>query len=175
MHLLAPDGDFNVPFLRQYLPDRRVLLVCVAERQQGIISRNGLGIESIAEHTFANRQRGSGTRILLDAWLAEHEIDPAAIRGYDREFTTHLGVAVAVKSGEAEMGLGVSSAAQALGLAFRPVATERDQLAMDPASLGDPRVAALVEAISSDAFCSRLEAMGGYNLTHTGERRCSLP
>jgi putative molybdopterin biosynthesis protein len=175
MHLLAPDGDFNVPFLRQYLPDRRVLLVCVAERQQGIISRNGLGIESIAEHTFANRQRGSGTRILLDAWLAEHEIDPAAIRGYDREFTTHLGVAVAVKSGEAEMGLGVSSAAQALGLAFRPVATERYELAMDPASLGDPRVAALVEAISSDAFCSRLEAMGGYDLTHTGERRCSLP
>ncbi len=135
MHLLAPDGDFNVPFLRQYLPDRRILLVCVAERQQGIISRDGLGIESIADHTFANRQRGSGTRMLLDRWLVEHGIDPASVAGYNREFTTHLGVAVAVKSGEAEMGLGVYSAAQALGLGFSPVATERYELALDPASL----------------------------------------
>jgi putative molybdopterin biosynthesis protein len=82
---------------------------------------------------------------------------------------------VAVKSGEAEMGLGVYSAAQALGLAFRPVATERYELALDPASLGDPRVAALVAAISSDAFRERLTAMGGYDLTCTGERRCSQP
>lgn len=175
MHLLAPDGDFNVPFLRQYMPDRSVLLVCVAERQQGIISRDGLGIETIAEHTFANRQRGSGTRMLLDRWLDEHGIDPASIRGYNREFTTHLGVAVAVKSGEAEMGLGVYSAAQALGLAFSPVATERYELALDPASLEDSRVAALVDMISSDAFRARLEALGGYDLSRTGERRCSQP
>jgi putative molybdopterin biosynthesis protein len=175
MHLLAPDGDFNVPFLRQYLPDRPVLLVCVAERQQGIISRDGLGIEAIREHTFANRQRGSGTRMLLDRWLGEHGVDPASIAGYNREFTTHLGVAVAVKSGEAEMGLGVYSAARALGLAFSPVATERYELALDPASLEDSRVAALVDAITSDAFRTRLEALGGYDLTCTGERRRSQP
>ena len=175
MHLLAADGDFNVPFLRQYLPDRPVLLVCVAERQQGIISRDGLGIEAITEHTFANRQRGSGTRMLLDRWLGEHGIDPATIKGYNREFTTHLGVAVAVKSGEAEMGLGVFSAAKALGLAFSPVATERYELALDPGSLEETRVAALVEAVSSDAFRARLEALGGYDLSHTGERRCSQP
>ena len=152
-----------------------VALRSVAERQQGIISRDSLGIGSIGEHTFANRQRGSGTRMLLDRWLDEHGVDPASIRGYNREFTTHLGVAVAVKSGEAEMGLGVYSAAQALGLAFSPVATERYELALDPASLEDSRVAALVDMISSDAFRSRLEAMGGYDLTHTGERRYSLP
>jgi putative molybdopterin biosynthesis protein len=175
MHLLAPDGDFNIPFLQQYMPGRPILLVCVALRQQGIISRDGLGIEAIAEHTFANRQRGSGTRMLLDRWLGEHGVDPASISGYNREFTTHLGVAVAVKSGEAEMGLGVYSAAQALGLAFSPVATERYELALDPASLEDPRVAALVDAISSDAFRARLEAMGGYDLSCTGERRCSQP
>ena len=175
MHLLAPDGDFNVPFLRQYLPDRRVLLVCVALRQQGIISRDGLGIEAIAGHTFANRQRGSGTRMLLDRWLGEHGVDPTSVAGYDREFTTHLGVAVAVKSGEAEMGLGVYSAAKALGLAFSPVATERYELALDPTSLEDPRVAALVDTISSEPFRARLEAMGGYDLTCTGERRCSRP
>ncbi|NLX49216.1 MAG: molybdopterin biosynthesis protein [Methanospirillum sp.] len=175
MHLLAPDGDFNIPFLRQYLPGQRVLLVCVAERQQGIISRDGLGIEAITGHAFANRQRGSGTRMLLDRWLDEHGVEPARVRGYDREFTTHLGVAVAVKSGEAEMGLGVYSAAQALGLAFAPVATERYELALDPGSLQDPRVSALVDAISSDAFRARLEALGGYDLTFNGERRFSLP
>lgn len=175
VHLLAPDGDFNVPFLRQYLPDRPILLVCVAERQQGIISRDGLGIDAITEHTFANRQRGSGTRMLLDHWLADHGVDPASVAGYNREFTTHLGVAVAVKSGEAEMGLGVYSAAQALGLAFRPVATDRYELALDPGSLEDPRMAALVDAVSSAAFRARLEALGGYDLTCTGERRCSRP
>ncbi len=173
MHLLAPDGDFNRPYLRQYLPDREMLLVCVAERQQGIISRHGLGIEAIADHTFANRQRGSGTRMLLDRYLAEHGIDPGSITGYDREFTTHLGVAVAVRSGEAEMGLGVYSAAGALGLAFSPVATERYELALDPSSLEDPRVAALVAAVSSEAFRDRLEALGGYDLTLTGEQRSS--
>ena len=103
--------------------------------------------------------------MLLDRWLGEHGVDPASIRGYNREFTTHLGVAVAVKSGEAEMGLGVYSAAQALGLAFSPVATERYELALDPGSLEDPRVAALVDAVSSDAFRARLEALGGYDLS----------
>lgn len=175
MHLLADDGDFNRPFLRQYLPDREILLVCVAERQQGIISRDGLGIEAIADHTFANRQRGSGTRMLLDRYLGEHGIDPGSITGYNREFTTHLGVAVAVQSGEAEMGLGVYSAAAALGLAFSPVATERYELAFDPASLDDPRVVALLEAITSETFRERLQALGGYDLTRTGERRSSRP
>lgn len=175
MHLLAEDGDFNRPFLRRYLPGREVLLVCVAERQQGVISRDGLGIEAITGHTFANRQRGSGTRMLLDRYLAEHGIDPGSIAGYDREFTTHLGVAVAVQSGEAEMGLGVYSAAVALGLAFSPVATERYEIALDPDSLDDPRVSALLSAIASDPFRERLEALGGYDLTRTGERRSSLP
>ena len=175
MHLLAEDGDFNRPFLRQYLPDREVLLVCVAERQQGIISRDGLGIEAITDHTFANRQRGSGTRMLLDRYLAEHGIDPGTVAGYNREFTTHLGVAVAVQSGEAEMGLGVYSAAAALGLEFSTVATERYELALDPASLEDSRVTALLDAISSTPFRAQLTALGGYDLTRSGERRSSLP
>ena len=175
MHLLAEDGDFNRPFLRQYIPDREVLLVCVAERQQGIISRDGLGIEAITDHTFANRQRGSGTRMLLDRYLAEHGIDPGTVAGYNREFTTHLGVAVAVQSGEAEMGLGVYSAAAALGLEFSPVATERYELALDPASLEDSRVTALLDAISSTPFRAQLTALGGYDLTRSGERRSSLP
>jgi putative molybdopterin biosynthesis protein len=175
MHLLADNGEFNLPYLRQYLPDREILLVCVAERQQGIISREGLGIEAIRSHSFANRQRGSGTRILLDRYLREHEIDPTTIEGFDREFTTHLGVAVAVKSGEAEMGLGIYSAARALGLAFSPVATERYELALDPASLDDTRVAALVDAISSAPFREHLQAFGGYDLNRTGERRFSRP
>ena len=101
MHLLAPDGEYNIPFLRKYLPDEEIVLVCVAEREQGLISREGATLDDLPALRYANRQKGSGTRLLLDYLLKERGVDPALIRGYEREFTTHLGVAFAVRSGEA--------------------------------------------------------------------------
>ncbi|TAJ43461.1 molybdopterin biosynthesis protein [Methanofollis fontis] len=171
MHLLAPDGEYNTPFLRKYLPDTDLVLVCVAEREQGLISREGASFDDLTTMTYANRQKGSGTRLLLDHLLQERGIQPAAVRGYDREFTTHLAVALAVRSGEADCGMGVYSAAQALGLHFAPVATERYELVMRADALDDPRMAAILDAIRSERFSEILEGMGGYRTAETGGMR----
>ena len=171
MHLLAPDGTYNVHYLERYMPGADLVLLCVAKRQQGIISRDGLGFEDLPGRTFVNRQRGSGTRMLLDHHLAERGIDPASISGYGREVTTHLAVALAGRTGEVEAGMGVYSAAKALGLAFVPVATERYELAIHREMLDDPRIAALIETVSSEAFKKVLRDLGGYETAETGVLR----
>ncbi len=171
MHLLAPDGSYNIPYLQRYLPDADLLLLCVAERQQGIISREGMGLDEIADHTFVNRQKGSGTRMLLDHVLQQRGINPASVSGYEREVTTHLGVALSVRTGEADAGMGVYSAARALDLAFTPVATERYELVMHRDMLDDPRVAVLIETVSSGRFKQVLRDLGGYVTDETGVMR----
>jgi putative molybdopterin biosynthesis protein len=171
MHLLAESGDYNIPYLKKYLPGEDLVLLCVAERQQGIISKSGIGFDEIPVHRFINRQRGSGTRMLLDHELKKRGISPAEIRGYEREVTTHLAVALAVKSGEADAGLCVYSAAKALGLRFIPVASERYEIALRCGHLDDPRVSALCDTIVSPAFKEILDRLGGYDTKETGVRR----
>jgi putative molybdopterin biosynthesis protein len=171
MHLLAPDGTYNTGYLKKYLPGEELVLLCVAGRQQGIVSRDGVAFPELPGHTFINRQKGSGTRMLLDAELKRAGIDPSSIRGYDREATTHLAVALAVKSGEADAGMCVYSAAKALGLPFVPVAQERYELAIRQKHMDDPRVTALCAAIASPEFKEILSRLGGYDTTETGVRR----
>jgi putative molybdopterin biosynthesis protein len=171
MHLLDEDGDYNTSYLRKLLPGEELVLLCVAGRQQGIVSRDGIGLDNLPGRLFINRQRGSGTRMLLDYELKKRGISPADIPGYEREATTHLAVALAVKTGEADAGMCVYSAAKALGLRFVPVADERYELVLRKRHLDDPRVRALFEVIKSDAFRSRLELLGGYDTTITGVTR----
>lgn len=127
-HLLAPDGSYNTMFLQKYLPGTECELLCVAEREQGIVSRTGLIFSDLPGKIFINRQKGSGTRMLLDYELKKAGIDPASLPGYEREVTTHIAVALAVKSEEADAGMCVLSAAKALGLPFVPVGRERYKL-----------------------------------------------
>jgi putative molybdopterin biosynthesis protein len=170
-HLLAEDGSYNTQFLEKYLPGTDVELICIAERQQGIVSRDSLALKDLAGRPFINRQRGSGTRMLLDYELKRAGIDPAAIPGYEREVTTHIAVALAVKSGEADAGMCVYSAAKALGLPFVPVAQERYELAFRKEHADDQRLAALIRTIRSPAFRDTLVHLGGYETTETGQQR----
>jgi len=171
MHLLAEDGDYNIPYLQKYLPGKDIVLICVTERQQGIVSIKGIDFNELQCHTFVNRQRGSGTRMLLDHLLGKDRIDPSQIQGYEREVTTHLAVALAVKSGEADAGMCVYSAAKALGLRFIPVASERYEIAIRREHLEDPRVSELCETLVSPAFKEILDRLGGYDTRATGVRR----
>jgi putative molybdopterin biosynthesis protein len=171
MHLLADDGSYNIPYLKKYMPAEDVVLICVADREQGIVSKNGIAFDELPGHTFVNRQRGSGTRMLLDHQLKAKGIDPSRIRGYEREVTTHLAVALAVKSGESEAGMCVYSAARALGLGFVPVASERYEIAIRGEHLDDPRVMALCDVIGSLEFKEILEWLGGYDTKETGVQR----
>lgn len=182
-HLLDPeDGSYNVAYIRRYLPDRRVHLVHLVERENGLIVARGnprgiRGIEDLTQPgiTFINRQGGSGTRILLDWHLQRLGIDPASIRGYGNEEFTHMAVAVAVASGAADCGLGIYAAARALGLDFLPVVTERYELVIPEEHRQSTPVQALLAAIASEEFRRRVETLGGYHTTHTGEERIVGP
>jgi putative molybdopterin biosynthesis protein len=167
-HLLADDGSYNTSYLQKYLPGTAVSLLCIAERQQGVVSRDGLTFRELPGRQFINRQKGSGTRMLLDHELKRAGIDPATIPGYEREVTTHIAVALAVKSGEADAGLCVYSAAKALGLPFVPVANERYELAFRQEHAEDPRLLALIEAVRSPSFKEILGELGGYETGETG-------
>ncbi len=171
MHLLAENGDYNIPYLEKYLPGEDIILLCVVERQQGIVSRTGIGFDDLVRHSFINRQRGSGTRMLLDHELKLRGISHDALPGYEREVTTHLAVALAVKTGEVDAGMCVYSAAKALGLSFKPVATERYEIAIRREHLDDPRVAELCAAVTSPAFKEIMDRLGGYDTRETGVRR----
>lgn len=171
VHLLAPDGTYNVRFVEEHMPKERVLLTCVARREQGIISRRRMALEDLPGVRFINRQKGSGTRLLLDHLLRETGIDPRTIPGYEREVTTHLAVALAVKTGEADAGIGVWSAAKALDLTFTPIAKERYEIAVREEYAGDFRIAALCAVIQEKPFRDRLSGLGGYDVTCAGEQR----
>ncbi len=172
-HLLADDGTYNTAYLQKYLPGTEIDLICVAGRQQGIVSRDGIAFKDLAGRQFINRQRGSGTRMLLDYELKKAGIEPSSLPGYEREVTTHIAVALAVKCGEADAGMCVYSAAKALGLSFVTVADERYELAIRREHADDPRIKALVYAIRSPEFEAILNRLGGYDTRETGKIRSS--
>jgi putative molybdopterin biosynthesis protein len=179
VHLLDPaTGEYNLSYVQRWGPAGRTLLVTLAWRQQGLLvaPANPLGITGLADLgrpdvTFVNRQRGAGTRVLLDYELERLRIDPQAIQGYDREEYSHLAVGAAVVSGAAGAGLGILAAAKALGLGFIPVTSERYELAIPAANLTHPGVRRLMEELEQQRFREAVAALGGYDTSHTGEQR----
>ena len=168
------DGDFNFPFFRKYMPGLEVTCVNLAIRHQGLIVARGnplgiRGVEDLArpDVRFINRQRGAGTRILLDYHLKQAGIDARRVAGYDKEEFTHMAVAVNVLTGTASCGLGIYAAAAALGLDFVPLARERYDLAFLP-ELADWKIETVLDLIRSQGFKTRIEALGGYETTLTG-------
>lgn len=171
MHLLCDSGDYNTCYLEKYLPGEDLVILTVAGREQGIVSKEGIGIDDIEGKQFINRQKGSGTRILFDYTLKKRGIDSSRIPGYNREVTTHIAVGLAVKTGEADAGMCVYSAAKTLGLKFVPVGNEQYEIVTQKENLSDPRITALFETVGSQEFISTLDRLGGYDTSITGRRR----
>lgn len=177
-HLLDEQtGEFNIPFIQRYLKGLPLRLVILVYRVQGLILQKGnpLSIKSIddlqrEDVVFVNRQKGSGTRLLLDKLLKEKNIPPERIKGYSTEEFTHMAVASRVASGAAHVGMGILAAAEALGLDFIPIAEERYDLIVPEEFIGLPPVKALLELISSDKeIRTRIEALGGYSTRDMGK------
>lgn len=175
-HLLDPEsGEYNFPYIRLYLKGIEVKVIHLVRREQGLMVPRGnpKGIRGLGDLlkkdvSFINRQRGSGTRILLDHTLRASSIDPKQITGYDRDEYTHMAVASAVSSGLADAGLGILPAAAALGLDFIPIATERYDLIIPAAYHGDEKIRRMIETIRSKEFKEMVLRMGGYDVTETG-------
>jgi putative molybdopterin biosynthesis protein len=176
-HLFDPDtADYNFPFLAKYLPDLDVLVINLAIRHQGLIvaKANPKGLKGVADLarpdvTFINRQRGAGTRILLDYHLKAAGLATEAVQGYDKEEYTHMAVAVNVLTGTADCGLGIFAAAKALDLDFVPLARERYDLIIPKQGADDPKIMALLGLIRSKGLQKRIRALGGYDTDLTGQ------
>ncbi len=177
-HLLDEStGEYNIPFIKRLLSDIPLLVVNLVHRQQGLIVRKGnpKGIREIEDLTredivFINRQRGSGTRLLTDKCLKDRGIPPQEIEGYDREEYTHMGVASAVAAGVADTGMGILSAAVALGQEFIPVANERYDLIIRGEYIETPKIQSLLHILTSDSgFRDMVTTLGGYDVSDMGK------
>ncbi|RME08500.1 MAG: molybdopterin biosynthesis protein, partial [Anaerolineae bacterium] len=176
-HLLDPEsGEYNLSYIRRYLPDTPVRVVALVGRQQGLIVPRGnpKAVRSLADLArpdvrFVNRQRGAGTRVLLDYHLAQQNIPPEQIAGYEQEEYTHLAVAAAVASGRADCGLGIAAAARALELDFIPLFQERYDLVVPLTFADSDLLAPLWDVLQDPDFRSMVADLPGYDLSVMGE------
>ncbi|MBQ3172009.1 MAG: molybdopterin biosynthesis protein [Mailhella sp.] len=176
-HLLDEGtGEYNRQAMRDHLKGTPSLLVHLADREQGfiVLPGNPKGITAFEDLlredvSFINRQRGSGTRVLLDYELKTRGILPTKVRGYRDEEYTHMNVAAAVLSGRADCALGVRAAAVALGLDFIPVGVEQYDLVVAEKWADDERMQALFEVIRSAEFRETVARMGGYDTIRSGD------
>jgi putative molybdopterin biosynthesis protein len=178
-HLLDPaTGEYTLPYVDRLLgAGADIAVVRLVHRDQGLLVAPGnpLGLAGIKDLTrpdlrYVNRQRGAGTRALLDHELAGLGIDPGEIAGYSREEHTHLAVAAAVAAGRADTGLGILAAARAFGLDFVPVAQEPYDLVLRTGALAEESLAPLWELLERPDFRAEVEALGGYSCAETGRR-----
>ena len=177
-HLLDEDtGEYNVSSIKRLLSDRRIVLVNLVYREQGLLVLKGnpkkiKGFEDMTREDviFINRQSGAGTRLLTDKHLRELRIKPEDVKGYEREEYTHMGVASAVLTGIADTGLAILASAKALGLDFIPVAKERYDLAVLFEFYDTDMIRALLSIIrEDDEFRDMVAKLGGYDVSDMGK------
>jgi len=176
-HLLDPQsGEYNVSYIRQYLPGIPVRLITWVGREQGLLVPKGnpkkiVSLEDLSRKgvSFINRQRGAGTRVLLDYHLQRLGISTADIRGYDQEEYTHLAIAAAVSSGRADCGLGIAAAAKALDLDFIYLFQERYDLVIPCQYLEGNLLSPLFEVMNDPGFRQAVAAQAGYDVSMMGQ------
>lgn len=180
IHLLdEATGEYNRTYVNKHLKNQDVCLIKGVRRSQGLMTAKGnpMNIKDIldlkdSKIRYVNRQKGSGTRILLDYQLRLSGIDQESIYGYDREELTHLSVAVQIAAGSADAGLGIYSAAKVYGLDFVPVCWESYDFITTKEFIEDEKVAGFIDVLKSKEFKDALEKLGGYEISGIGEVEC---
>jgi putative molybdopterin biosynthesis protein len=174
----AATGDYNLAAIRRLFPKGGVKVVTFAIWEQGLVfaAGNPKDIRSVADFArpdvrIINREPGAGSRDLLDRELHRAGVSVDMVTGYDRIAHGHLPAALAVSQGEADCCIATRSAAQAFGLGFLPLATERYDLVIRDAFLQLPATEALLDSLNRSAIRRRLELLAGYDTSHTGEVR----
>lgn len=169
-------NTYNYPFIRHLLPGLPVGALRIAGRTQGFYVQKGNPLEiqdwrdlSRSDIAMINREKGCGTRILLDQKLSQLGIDPPAIRGYRREYTSHLACAALVARGGADLGCGCEQAAEEIpGVDFIPLQLEWYDLIFRLSDQHSPVIQEIISYVSSAEFKQDLEMMGKYDLSQTG-------
>lgn len=177
-HLWDGDtGEYNIPYVKRLLPGTPAIIVHLACRMQGFYVAKGnpkgvKGWEDLKREdiTIINREKGSGTRILLDEHLRIMGINHSSIKGYDRECFSHLAVASAVARGGADIAVGnEKNGQQVKGIDFIPLQNERFELVVKKEDLNKSYFQSIINILNSDEFKMELEGIGGYDLTDLGK------
>ncbi len=176
-HLFDPaTGDYNVPFLPTYVPDVKPVVVNLYYRELGFVLApdNPLKIRGFEDLSrpdlrLVNRQKGSGTRVLLDHNLERLAIEPSTIKGYDREYNTHLEVGLAVLSGEADVGLATIAVSKLLGLHFIPIKEERFDMILTESKFFSRPVQAIMNVLTSKEFRTSVARLAAYSFRDSGK------
>jgi molybdate-binding protein/DNA-binding XRE family transcriptional regulator len=176
-HLEDPGtGEFNLPYVRQEFPDEEISVVTFARWEEGFVtvpgnSRRVRKIEDLAGKNvrFVNRELGSGSRALLDGLIEKAGLDTKKIQGYGRVAFGHLAAAYCVFAGNADVCLATRSAAQAFGLDFVPLHSERYDLVMRKRTANLPAVQAFLDVLQRATLRRKLEVLAGYDTSQTGK------
>jgi DNA binding domain, excisionase family len=176
-HLFDPEsGQYNIPYLPQYLQNVNPVVVNLFHRELGFllqrnITSNFTGFESLAGRkiSFINRQKGSGTRLLLDYHLQKLGIIPEDIDGYEKEVYTHFEVGISILAGEADVGIASAAIGKLLGLAFKPITSECFDMILDQTTYFQSGVQSFIETLKTEAFRNRVEKIGGYDFRDSGK------
>jgi putative molybdopterin biosynthesis protein len=176
-HLFDPKtGEYNVPFLPNYLPNVKPVVVNLFRRDLGFLvaPKNPFHIRGFEDLTqkgirLINRQRGSGTRVLLDYHLKKLQIAPSKINGYEREVYTHFEVGLSILSKEADVGIATIAVSKLLGLPFIPITQESFDMILDQTTFFEKGIQAFIEILNSQEFRNRVERLGSYDFKNSGK------
>ncbi|HEY8394861.1 MAG TPA: substrate-binding domain-containing protein [Thermaerobacter sp.] len=177
VHLVDPEtGEENASFARRILGGQPAVLIHFGVWEEGLVVAPGnpLGLRGVADLArpgveIVNREPGAGSRLLLEQYLAQEGVPPAAVAGFDREVSGHLEVARAVAGGQAHAGVSTASVAAAFGLGFVPLRAVRYDLVVRKEYLDEPAVQALLGTLGDPWVRAQLTALGGYDTSRTGE------
>ena len=181
----VPVGPLGELIARRYaecLPLDRHRLITFVTRTQGFIVRPGnpkaiAGIRDLAREDvrMVNRQRGSGTRALLEFMISAAGLDRARLQGYESEEVTHAAVAAMIAGHQADVGFGVQPAATQYQLDFVPVCVESYYLACRADDLGSPAIDALLAQLRGPGLTELVAALPGYQAAGAGTILTAIP
>ncbi|MEH7440788.1 helix-turn-helix transcriptional regulator [Bacillus sp. JJ1122] len=177
IHLLDPvSQQYNLPFIRQLFVHEPITVMRLASREQGLIVAKGnpkkiSGIKDLTRKdvTIVNRQKGAGTRFLLDSFLAEENLQPSDVKGYDDEEWNHLGAAAHISRGTADAAFGIKCAASQLGLDFIPLTKEQFDLVFRWTPDNKKALQHLIDLIHFTNFKESIFELDGYGAEDLGK------
>ncbi len=170
-------GESNLPEIGRMFPKNAVAVISFAVWEEGIVTAAGnpksiKTVEDLARRdvSIVNREKGAGSRALLDSELKRLRIDSKNIRGYGRIAPGHLPAAWQVQSGQADCCMATRAAARVFGLGFIPLLSERYDLAIRRQHLDMPGIQAVLDTLSRSNYRRELESLGGYDTRAAGQR-----
>ena len=175
-HLIDPESrQYNIPYITSLFSGRKVTVVHLFYRELGFISSGDSPkkVENFEDLTsqgikFINRQKGSGTRVLLDQKITEYQIKSDSIKGYEDEVYTHIEVGLSIISGNANAGIGTVAVARLFGLDFVPIVKESFDMVLDQTTFFNDGIQAFIASLNSDGFKDKVKLLGDYDFSDSG-------